>query len=63
MHGNGSGYITSERIIKIQIGRAFNTVKKDYTYQLVINPMIDNHVHHLSIKRLVNYCFVKRFII
>lgn len=61
MHGNGSGYITSERIIKIQIGRAFNTVKKDYTYQLVINPMIDNHVHHLSIKRLVNYCFVKRF--
>ena len=23
--------------------------------------MIDNHVHHLSIKRLVNYCFVKRF--
>jgi len=36
MHGNGGGYITPERIIKIQIGRAFNTVKKDYTYQLVI---------------------------
>lgn len=61
IHRNGSGYIRPERIIKIQLGRAFNTVKKDYTYQLVINPMIDNHIHHFSIKRLVYYCFVNGF--
>lgn len=60
-HGVGSEYITPEKMIKIQIGRAFNTVKKDYTYQLTINPMVDNQIHHHSVKRLVYYCFVEHF--
>lgn len=61
IRAGGSAYIMPEKIAKIQVLKTLNTVKNDYTYQLVIRPMVDNRIYELSIKRVVYYCFVKHF--
>jgi hypothetical protein len=58
---NGAIYLKPEKIIKPQIIRQLNKLKKDFTYFLTARVTLSGVRHTISIARMVYYCFVETF--